>query len=81
VDEQVRIVILTGEQDGEFLMPPAKSDYVRGVQDARLADPASEWGRFTGCIRVVLGGRGLLEGFRVLADVGRAPWRARTCTR
>lgn len=51
VDESVRVVILTGEEDGEFLVPPTKAEYARGGQNSRLSDPASEWGRFTGCIR------------------------------
>jgi enoyl-CoA hydratase len=51
VDDSVRIVTLTGEVDGEFLVPPPTSQYANGDQSGRLGDPKGEWGRFTGIIR------------------------------
>lgn len=51
IDDSVRIVILTGEADGEFMVPPPTSQYANGDQSGRLGDPRGEWGRFTGIIR------------------------------
>jgi len=51
VDDSVRIVILTGEEDGEFMVPPPASEYRSDGQNSRLRDPKAEWGRFTGVIR------------------------------
>ena len=51
LDDDIRIVVITGEVDGQFLVPPTAEDYRRGGQSSRLCDPKSEWGRFTGCIR------------------------------
>jgi enoyl-CoA hydratase/carnithine racemase len=50
-DDDVRLVVLTGEEDGEFLMPPPTSQYANGSQSGRLGNPRGEWGRFTGIIR------------------------------
>jgi enoyl-CoA hydratase/carnithine racemase len=51
LDDAIRIIVITGENDGQFLVPPTAEDYRKGGQDTRLRDPKSEWGRFTGCIR------------------------------
>jgi enoyl-CoA hydratase len=51
LDDAIRILVITGEHDGQFLVPPTAADYAKGGQSARLRDPKSEWGRFTGCIR------------------------------
>ena len=51
LDDELRIVVITGEVDGAFLVPPTAAEYAAGGQSARLRDPKSEWGRFTGCIR------------------------------
>lgn len=51
LEDDIRIVVLTGEEDGEFLMPPPTAQYADGTQSGRLGDPRGEWGRFTGIIR------------------------------
>lgn len=51
IDDGVRVVVLTGEEDGEFMVPPRSSDYTSEGQHSRLGDPKAEWGRFTGVIR------------------------------
>jgi enoyl-CoA hydratase len=51
IDDDIRIVIITGEEDGEFLVPPPSTQYKDGSQSGRLQDPSSEWGRLTGVIR------------------------------
>ncbi len=52
IDDDIRIVILTGEVDGEFMVPPPTSEYRSGdKQSGRLGDPRAEWGRFHGIIR------------------------------
>jgi enoyl-CoA hydratase len=51
IDDSVRIVVLTGEVDGEFVIPPLTSAYRGGSHSSRLADPRTEWGRGTGVIR------------------------------
>jgi enoyl-CoA hydratase/carnithine racemase len=52
LDDTIRVVVLTGDEDGEFLVPPPTDQYAAtGRQSERLADPAAEWARFTGVIR------------------------------
>jgi enoyl-CoA hydratase len=51
LDDDLRIIVITGEEDGAFLVPPTAAEYRDGGQSDRLKDPKSEWGRFTGCIR------------------------------
>lgn len=51
IDDDVRVVVLTGEEDGEFMVPPPSREYSREGQQSRLGDPRAEWGRFTGVIR------------------------------
>ncbi|WP_454689139.1 enoyl-CoA hydratase/isomerase family protein [Achromobacter aloeverae] len=51
VDDAVRVVVLTGEEDGEFMVPPPSKSYNKEGQHSRLGDPRAEWGRFTGVIR------------------------------
>jgi enoyl-CoA hydratase/carnithine racemase len=51
IDDSVHVVVLTGEIDGEFVIPPLSSQYSGGGQSSRLADPKTEWGRGTGVIR------------------------------
>ncbi|MBX9472381.1 enoyl-CoA hydratase/isomerase family protein [Microcella sp.] len=51
LDDDIRIVVLTGEEDGEFLVPPPTDNYRSGSQNGRLGSPRGEWERFTGIIR------------------------------
>jgi enoyl-CoA hydratase len=51
IDDDIRIVVITGEEDGEFLVPPPTSNYASGSQNGRLGNPKGEWERFTGIIR------------------------------
>ena len=51
IDDSVHVVVLTGEINGEFVIPPLTSAYRGGGQSSRLADPKTEWGRGTGVIR------------------------------
>lgn len=51
VDDSVLVVVLTGEIDGEFVLPPPASQYRTGSHGNRLDNPKAEWQRGTGVIR------------------------------
>jgi enoyl-CoA hydratase len=50
-DDSVRLVVLTGDVDGEFVVPPPTSHYRTAMQGDRLAANKTEWQRGTGVIR------------------------------
>jgi enoyl-CoA hydratase len=50
-DDEIHLVILTGSEDGEFVVPPPTEQYRSGGQGARLDSGRAEWLRGTGIIR------------------------------
>ncbi len=50
-DDSVLLVVLTGEVDGEFVIPPPTSQYRTGNHGRRLEASPAEWQRGTGVIR------------------------------
>jgi enoyl-CoA hydratase len=50
-DDDIHLVILTGAQDGEFVVPPTTEMYRAPGQSNRLASDQAEWLRGTGIIR------------------------------
>jgi enoyl-CoA hydratase len=50
-DDEVLLVVLTGSEDGEFVVPPPTEQYRSGGQGARLNADQTEWLRGTGVIR------------------------------
>lgn len=50
-DDDVHLVVLTGAEDGEFVVPPSTALYRSAGQGNRLADDRAEWLRGTGIIR------------------------------
>jgi enoyl-CoA hydratase/carnithine racemase len=50
-DDSVRLVVLTGDVDGEYVVPPPTSQYRTSLQGDRLSADETEWLRGTGVIR------------------------------
>jgi enoyl-CoA hydratase len=50
-DDEIHLVILTGAEDGEFVVPPPTDEYRSGGQGDRLDNSRAEWLRGTGVIR------------------------------
>jgi enoyl-CoA hydratase/carnithine racemase len=50
-DDDIHLVILTGSEDGEFVVPPPTEQYRSGGQGTRLDSDRAEWLRGTGIIR------------------------------
>jgi enoyl-CoA hydratase/carnithine racemase len=42
-DHRIRVIVITGERDGEFLVPPPVSYYTSPRAEARLAEPYGAW--------------------------------------
>jgi enoyl-CoA hydratase/carnithine racemase len=42
-NDSIRVIVITGEQDGEFLVPPPVEYYTSSRAAARLADPYGAW--------------------------------------
>ncbi|MFF1555546.1 enoyl-CoA hydratase/isomerase family protein [Rhodococcus erythropolis] len=53
--DDLRAVILTGANDGEFLAPPDRDHYNAGTSNARLRDPYTTWIRYRGVVRAMRG--------------------------
>jgi len=51
-DHSVRVVVITGRYDGEFLVTPKTSTYERPAALARLADPAAAHKLMSGIVRL-----------------------------
>jgi enoyl-CoA hydratase/carnithine racemase len=43
VDDRIRVIVITGEKDGEFLVTPPVDYYTTSRAEARLADPYGAW--------------------------------------
>jgi enoyl-CoA hydratase len=50
-DDDVHLVVLTGRDDGQFVVPPTTAAYRGAAQGARLDSDHTEWLRGTGIIR------------------------------
>jgi len=50
-DNSVRVIVITGLRDGEFLVPPASEYYTSPSATDRLGDPYGIWNIATGVIR------------------------------
>ncbi|MFC9358350.1 enoyl-CoA hydratase/isomerase family protein [Rhodococcus sp. NPDC057014] len=50
-DNSVRVIVITGEADGEFLVPPSLEYYKSGRATSRLANPNGAWNVGTGIVR------------------------------
>jgi enoyl-CoA hydratase/carnithine racemase len=50
-EDDIRLVILTGAEDGEFVVPPPTSQFRAGGHSGRLDNTHAEWARGTGVIR------------------------------
>jgi enoyl-CoA hydratase/carnithine racemase len=50
-DDEIHLVILTGSEDGEFVVPPPTDQYRSAGQRSRLDSTRTEWLRGTGIIR------------------------------
>jgi enoyl-CoA hydratase len=50
-DDEIHLVVLTGAEDGEFVVPPTTEMYRSAGQSDRLDSDRSEWLRGTGIIR------------------------------
>jgi enoyl-CoA hydratase len=51
LDNSIRVIVLTGDHDGEFLVPPPSDYYTSTRATARLGDPYGIWHVATGVIR------------------------------
>jgi enoyl-CoA hydratase len=51
----VRVIVLTGAEPGEFLVPPTTDSYASEAGRKRRNDPASTWRTFTGIFRTCHG--------------------------
>ena len=50
-DDSVRVIVITGERDGEFLVTPPVEYYTSARAEARLADPYGAWRVGLGVVR------------------------------
>jgi enoyl-CoA hydratase len=50
-NDDIHVVVLTGAEDGEFVVPPTTAAYRASGQRSRLAAGPAEWARGTGIIR------------------------------
>lgn len=50
-DPAVRVIVLTGEKDGEFCVPPAAKHYAK--TPTRLRTPGGQWSTFTGIVHTI----------------------------